>query len=267
MKTSSIDTRPTLQRVAILLAIVIQIGSTFLPALGFGEPIGNRSDSVRTLITPAGWAFSIWGPLFLGCLVFAIWQALPAQRNNALLGRIGWPAAVALSAQGFWAIYTQFNNLTIISAIIILVSLIGLLMILRVLVTAPKLTTKERWLVALVFSALAAWLTAASIVNISATLVYSGVLSDGPYPTITALIVAVGGIIASLAVVRSRGNPWYALVFCWALFAIYFRGGQESDLIAWACAGSGVLVAMATFIGLSQAANRRHWFGRKAQPG
>ena len=81
--------RSTFQRIAIILAVVIQIGATFLPQLGLGEAIGDRSDSVHKLLTPAGWAFSIWGPLFGLSAAFAIWQALPRQKCNDLLDRIG----------------------------------------------------------------------------------------------------------------------------------------------------------------------------------
>ena len=66
--------RPMVQRLAVIIAVFVQIGATFLPQLGFGDPIGDRSDSVRTLITPSGWAFAIWGPLFLGSALFAHWQ-------------------------------------------------------------------------------------------------------------------------------------------------------------------------------------------------
>ena len=216
---------------------------------------------MRTLITPSGWAFAIWGPLFLGSALFAIWQALPAQRDNALLDRIAWPAAIALAAQGVWATYTQFANLTFVSAIIILVSLGGLLVCLRALSAQPSLTNGERWFAGLVLSALAAWLTAASIVNISATLVYHGVGGGFAYPEAAAAMVGIGGIIAALAVARSKGNPWYALVFCWALLAIYFRGGQQSSFIAYACIAAGALVVVATAKCLLSADNRRHWLG------
>ncbi len=254
--------RSAVQRIAVILAVVIQIGATFLPQLGFGEPIGDRSDSVRTLITPAGWAFAIWGPLFFGSAVYAIWQALPSQRDNVLLDRIGWPSVVALSMQGIWATYTQFANLTVVSAMIILVSLVALLIILRRIVAFERpMTLAERIIVAVTFSALAAWLTAASIVNISATLAYYGIGGNFEFPLITAGIVAVGGIIAALAVAGSRGNPWYALVFCWALLAIYFRGGQENGAIALACLISALLVLGAAMMGLKDRANRHHWFG------
>lgn len=254
--------RSAAQRIAITLAVMWQIGATFLPQLGLGEPIGDRSDSVRTLITPSGWAFAIWGPLFFGSAVFAIWQALPKQSDNALVREIGWWAALALAAQGAWATYTQWANLTVISAIIIATSLAALLAVMRIMVRFERdFTLPERLIVALTFSALAAWLTAATIVNISATLVYYGVAGGFEYPGIAAALVLVGGLIASAAVARSRGNPWYALVFCWALLAIYFRGGQEAASIAVACGISAALVILGAAMGLRIPANRRRWFG------
>ncbi|WP_369766096.1 aquaporin [Erythrobacter sp. SD-21] len=259
---TSTTPRSAFQRLAIILAVVVQIGATFLPQLGYGEPIGDRSDSVRTLITPAGWAFAIWGPLFFGSAFYAIWQALPAQRDNVLLAQIGWPSVLALSMQGVWAIYTQFANLTVISALIIVTSLAALLVILHRLVAFERpFSLAERTIVAITFSALAAWLTAASIVNISASIVYHGVGGSGQFPMITAMIVAVGGVIAAVAVARSRGNPWYALVFAWALFAIYMRGGQENGAIALATLVAGLLVLGAVVVALKAKANRHHWFG------
>ena len=254
--------RSALQRLAIIVAVFIQIGATFLPQLGFGEPIGSRSDSVRTLVTPAGWAFAIWGPLFFGSAVFAIWQTLPAQRDNVLLDKIGWASVVALSMQGVWAIYTQFANLTFISAVVILISLLALLSILRTLVGFERpFSLAERLIVALTFSALAAWLTAASIVNVTASLVFHGVGGGGAFPMIAAIIIVAGGVIAALATVHSRSDPWYALVFCWALLAIYARGGQESGAVALASLISGILVLGAMALGLRTRANRHHWFG------
>ena len=254
--------RSGLQRLAIVLAVIVQIGATFLPQLGLGEPIGERSDSVRTLITPAGWAFAIWGPLFFGSAVYALWQALPAQRRNVLLDRIGWPSVVTLSMQGIWAIYTQFANLTAISVAIILTSLAALLVILRRLVDFERpFSLAERIIVTVTFGALAAWLTAASIVNIAASLVYHGVGEGGEYPLIAAAIVLVGGAISGVAVARSRGNPWYALVFCWALLAIYLRGGQQNGAIAIACVVSAIIVVAAAIAALRKRGNRHHWFG------
>jgi hypothetical protein len=255
------STRPAIQRLAIILAVVVQIGAGFLPRFGIGEFIGARSDAVRTLITPAGWAFAIWGPLFLLSIMFAIWQALPAQRSNALLTRIGWPAAIALAAQGVWSTYTQLANLTALSAAIILVSLAGLLIVLRALVAEPSLSRGERIFVVPAFSALAAWLTAATIVNISASLKYHGLAGAEPAPLVTTVMIVIGSLIAATAAWQSRGAPLYGLVFAWALFAINAAGGQRFASIGWAAIFGIVLVLAVTGWQLSRRDSRRHWFG------
>lgn len=254
--------RSDLQRIAVVLAMILEIGATFLPSLGLGDPIQERSDATRTLITPSGWAFAIWGPLFAGSFVFAIYQALPAQRDNALLDRLAWPATGAFAAIGMWAVYTQFYALTAVSVAIIVTALACLLTVFRILVDTPRdFSRGERWLVVLVFSALAAWLTAASIVNIAATLTYYGVDAGGANAMLAAAVVIVGGIIVALAVWRGRGNPIYAAVFLWALSAIYGAGGQVAAPVAYATILAGVLVIIATTLQLRHAANRRHWLG------
>jgi hypothetical protein len=253
--------RSTAQRSAIVLAVFFQIAATALPALGIGDPIGSQSDAVRTLITPAGWAFSIWGALYLGSIVFAFYQAFPAQYRNDLLDRTGWFAAGAFFGNGLWALYTQLYDLTVISVIIIASTLACLLVIPRRIVAAKRLSRGDRWLFALPLTALAAWLTAATIVNVAASLTYHGVGEAGGYPLVSAAVIVVGGLIASLAVNRSRGCPWYAAVFLWALLAIYLQGGQRASAVAIAAVVSAVLVLGAALSGLRKHENRRHWFG------
>lgn len=254
--------RSDLQRIAVILAMILEIGATFLPNLGLGDPIQERSDATRTLLTPSGWAFAIWGPLFAGSFLFAIYQVLPAQRDNALLDRIGWPVAGAFSAIGLWAVYTQFYALTAVSVAIILTALVCLMAVYRVLVGMERgFTRSERWLAVLVFSALAAWLTAASIVNIAATLTYYGVDAGSANAMLAAGVVLVGGIIVALAVWRGRGNPIYAAVFLWALSAIHFAGGQVAPPLALATVVAGLLVIAAVVLKLRDAANRQHWLG------
>ena len=246
---------------AVIVAALLQIVTTSLPALGIGDPIGSQSNAVRTLITPAGWAFSIWGPLFAGTIAFAIYQALPGQRTSALLARIRLPAASAFLGNALWALYTQFFGLAVFSAVIIILTLSCLIAIYRVFARwEPNFSTGERWLAVLPLSALAAWLTAATIVNIAATLLFYGVDGGEAAPLISALVVLTGGIIACLALVRGRGNPFYAVVFLWALSAIYAAGGQRAEPVAIATGVAALLVIAGAAIGLRSASLRR-WFG------
>ena len=246
---------------APLMFAILQILIPVLPQLGVGEPIGDQSDTVRSLVTPAGWAFSIWGPLYAGSILFAVYQALPSQRDNGLLMQIRWPAASAFLGNAVWALYTQSFGLSVISALIILFTLISLLIIMRRFVfwSAP-LTSGERWCAVLPLSALASWLTAASIVNIAATLKFHGVEGGDATPIIAAAIIVVGGVIAAAALIRIQGNPPFALVFLWALAAIYSSGGTEASEVALATGIAALLVIVTTIVGLRSGGTTR-WFG------
>src|SRR5690606_10938353 len=120
-----------------------------------------------------------------------------------------------------------------------------------------------RWCAVLPLSALAAWLTAATIVNITASLRFHGVEAGAAAPPITAAVVMVGGIIAALALLRGRGNPPYAVVFLWALGAIYAAGAQQSGTVAIAVVLAAVLVIAGFLAGLRKAGLDR-WFGPPA---
>lgn len=235
--------------IAVLLAAAFQILTPLLPQLGVGRPIGDQSDAVRTLITPAGWAFSIWGALYLGSTLFAIYQLLPAQRDNPLIARIRWPAAGAFLGNGLWAAYTQVFGLSAISVSIIILTLACLVAIYRVFEGA-RLGTGERWLAYVPLSALTAWLTVATTVNIAASLRFHGVEGGAAAPMIAGAVVVAAGVIAATALIRGRGNLPYALVFLWALAAIFAAGGQEAALVAGATAVAAVLVVVGLAMGM-----------------
>ena len=123
-----------------------------------------------------------------------------------------------------------------------------------------RFSTVERWLAMLPLSALAAWLTAATIVNIASALRFHGVEAGDAVPTVAAAIIVFGGVIAAAALVAGEGNPPYVLVFLWALAAIYAAGGQEASIVAAAVAIAALLVIGATIMGLRRGGTER-WFG------
>jgi hypothetical protein len=223
-----------LPHLAVLLTAALQILTPLLPQIGIGEPIGSRSLAVRTLITPAGWAFSIWGALYLGATVFAVFQALPAQRQDALLHHLRWPAAGAFLGNALWAAYTQLYGLSFVSVLIITLTLTCLIIAYHALSNATVSKT-EWWCAYLPLSALAAWLTVATTVNIAASLRYHGVEGG-------AAVIVIAGLIAATVLVRGRGNLPYAAVFLWALAAIFAAGGRAAGPIAVATGVAAILV-------------------------
>lgn len=247
--------------IATFMLALAQILTPLLPMIGIGSPVGEQSADTQTLITPAGWAFAIWGPLYFGTIAYAIWQLLPAQRDSVLVRRIGWHAAGAFLGNAVWVAYTQLWGLGVPSVLIIMFTLVNLLAILRVFAAAPSFTRAERLAAVLPLSALAGWLTAATIVNIAAALNFHDIVLPGPAPLISAAILVVGGVIVAAALVGTGGNPWYPLPFLWALFAIHQKAGQVHGEIATAAIAAGLLVIATLVVMLASVARRTRYLG------
>ena len=66
------------------------VGALFQVLAGAIVPIGAIAGERPSLVIPADYAFAVWGPIFLLCLAYATYQALPANRHDPLLRRVGW---------------------------------------------------------------------------------------------------------------------------------------------------------------------------------
>ena len=62
-----------------IFAAIFQVYASYV----VGDSVGAVAQEVHSLITPASYAFAIWGPIFLLCALYAIYQALPAERESA----------------------------------------------------------------------------------------------------------------------------------------------------------------------------------------
>ncbi len=87
--------RQILVVVTVLVTIIINILADALPINGLNT--GKISDTFHVYFVPAGYVFSIWGIIYIGLIAYAIYQALPAQKQNPrlqvhrLVGRVGRP--------------------------------------------------------------------------------------------------------------------------------------------------------------------------------
>ena len=67
----------------VIATITINILANALPLNGLNT--GEISDQFLVLFVPAGYVFSIWGLIYIGLIAYAIFQALPSQRENPRL--------------------------------------------------------------------------------------------------------------------------------------------------------------------------------------
>src|SRR6476620_7794288 len=68
-----------IRSILVLAATIGVIAFNWLAATGrLGSDTAAISAKYPTLVTPAGYAFSIWSLIYLGLIVFSIYQLLPA---------------------------------------------------------------------------------------------------------------------------------------------------------------------------------------------
>ena len=95
-----------LAAVIAVIALVILLGVGVI-GTRVEESSGGALAADATLIAPAGPAFSIWTPIYLGLAAYTVWQWLPDQATDRRHRAIGWLAAASMVLNALWLLVTQ----------------------------------------------------------------------------------------------------------------------------------------------------------------
>ena len=82
-----IEQRDRFRTIAVAVTAVAQLCASPLTTLAMGPSsnTGAISDDNISPVTPAGYAFAIWGLIYLACVALAVYQLLPRQRDREVL--------------------------------------------------------------------------------------------------------------------------------------------------------------------------------------
>ena len=192
------------------LANIIPIG---------GNTTGELSDQYPSLFTPAGYVFSIWGLIYLLLAVFIVYQALPSQKDNPRLRRLGYAFAWSCLFNFGWIFAWHFEIIWL-SELFMLGLLASLILCYERLGIGKTAVSTTEWLTTrLPFSVYLGWITVATVANTSVLLLELGADIDWVAPLWAAIAIAAAVVIGYL-VVRQRGDVPYALVLVWAFVGI-----------------------------------------------
>jgi benzodiazapine receptor len=220
-----------------------------------GQNTGEVSAKYPSLFTPAGFTFSIWGLIYLSLTAFVVYQALPAQRGNLTLSKIGPLFITNCVANAAW-IFVWHYELLWASLLLMAVILLTLIQIYRTLLAAGPASSKSEWLFLRVpFSLYTGWITVASIANISCVQIAMGWDNAG-FSAVdwTLLKLAIAGALGAAVILRLRDIP-YVLVIAWAANGIASRQVETPEVVGAAATLSilAVLLAVAEVIRRSRA--------------
>jgi hypothetical protein len=228
--------------VVILLAtIVINILADALPINGLNT--GKISDSFHVLFVPAGYVFAIWGLIYIGLLAYAVYQALPAQKDNPRLQATGWWVVLGGFANSAWIFLWHYQLFigTLVAMLVLLASLI--VVYLRLGIGQMKTSTGETWAVRIPFSVYLGWITVATVANVTDVLDYLKWNAFGLSAQTWFLVVLAAVLAISTLMSLTRRDVAYNLVILWALGGISYKFSSE-PLIWIASLTTALLVAL-----------------------
>jgi hypothetical protein len=207
-----------------LITIVINILANALPINGLNT--GQISDTFKVFFVPAGYVFSIWGIIYIGLIAYAVYQALPAQRENPRLQATAWWFVLGGLANCAWIFLWQYEQFigTVGAMLILLATLV--MVYLRLGIGQTKVSKGETWAVRIPFSIYLGWITVATVADISDVLWFVKWNQFGI--SASAWMVVILGAVLVIAVLMNflRRDVAYALVILWALAGIAARFPQ-----------------------------------------
>ena len=220
MKTISTKAKSWINLIVFLITLIVN----YLTASGFVNGMSQKvvSNKYNTLITPAGFAFSIWGIIYSLIGISLIYMLVKGKETKVknLIGLLTPIILINFVFNILWNISFSYEKLGI-SAIFIFLLLINLILINKKLYDHRK--EMEYRLTSVAFGIYAGWITIASFVNMLAFLVSINWDGFGISQTIWSPIILLITIVISILVNMKLNNAVYFLPIAWAIFGILIK--------------------------------------------
>lgn len=212
--------------VAAAFAVTLVVNYTVTSGIGVKFTNSDIADSHPTYLLPIGWAFSIWGLIYLLFACFAVYQALPHTWEDAEVESVRRHALAAFALNVCWLYLFSFEVYWI--AFLFIAAYAGTLLhavnTLGMDFTSANSSWKSKLLVAAPFSANASWVVVATCLQTGVNFIEEGWVASPDF------CCGLLFLAASLAVVQcaKRADVFYGFVAFWALFGIINNQAEGS---------------------------------------
>ena len=221
---------------SVVLALTVNILASTLPLNG--QNTGEISDRFQVFFVPAGYVFAIWGVIYIGWIAFAIYQALPAQKESPRLRKLGYLFALSGLLNAAWLFCWHYNQFGL--SVLVMLGLLGLLIAsyLRLDVGRTPVGTAEKWCVDVPFSIYLGWISVAAIANVTDWLYFVNWNGFGIAPEIWAVIMLLVASLVGVMMALTRRDSAYLFVFAWSFAGIAVKQAATPMVTyaAWAAA-------------------------------
>ncbi len=233
----------------LLLALAMPVVAWFSSQGAFGPDNGTISGRYPTLLVAVGYAFAIWGLIFLLDLVYAAWQATGERRRDPTLTRIAPWAAAGFALTALWMPLFSMGWFWACLAVIFLA--FACLARCALILTRDEQQLPRQWLMAWTpLSLHAGWLSVAAFLNLAQVIVAYRLLSTTDMLGWSLVLFAVAAFVLLALNQRMRGNIDYVAAAVWGLIAIYLQQStwdvRGADVAAWVALGIAAALVVQT---------------------
>lgn len=234
-----------------IIVLLATIGINYLSNTGLlnNETMASISAKYQNLFTPAGYAFSIWGLIYLGLLGFVIYYGPFAKNTEAKEKTIlntGWWFVISCIANSLW-IFTWLYEYTLLTIPIMMLLFVSLLKIIwNNCGLIESRDFKTTVFLRLPFYIYSGWISVALIADVAAYLKKIQWSGFGIPETGWTVLMFIIAAVIHLYMVWKQNMSTFALVAVWALIAIAVANQYSNQAVYI----SAIVTALFVFVNI-----------------
>lgn len=247
--------RDAVRQVVVLVGALL---ATFAGFWGSGAGGGRSQQEVgdgalaadATPVAPGEPAFGIWSVIYLGLVAYAVWQALPAQRDDARQRRTGWLVLASMVLNAAWIGVVQADLLALSVVVIVVLLAVLLVAVARLGERGPS-GPVEAVVVDGTVGLYLGWVTVATVANAFAVAVAAGVDATSAGAEAWAVVgLAAAGAAGVGYALWTRGQPAIGAAIAWGLTWVVVARTTGEPRSGPAAAAAGVAAAVVVAVTL-----------------
>ncbi len=236
-----------LNTVALVATIIIN----YLSNTGYfnGETMSSVSGRYENIFTPAGYAFSIWGLIYLSLSAFLVYQfRLSARDQQNDIKTIGAWFIISCIANSAWVVAWLYDQIGVSVLLMIILFLSLAQIVIRLNIATKNAPLPRSLLVYLPFSIYIGWISVALIANIAAWLTKISWNGWGISESSWAVIMIIIAGLVNLFVLWKRNMGMFVLTGGWALVAIAVANWDNASTVATVAVATAVVLICSVLI-------------------
>ncbi|MDG1352989.1 MAG: tryptophan-rich sensory protein [Sulfitobacter sp.] len=218
-----------------ILTILFAISPAFVQDFGGFDPNQFPVPQDNPPVQPAGYAFAIWGVIYLwliGGMGYGLWK----RREDAAWHPMRLALIPSLAVGAIW--------LAVAVASPVWASVLIWVMLITALMALFRSPLHDKWAAALPLGLYAGWLSAASCVSLGLLLAGYGYV-DSTTAAIAAIFLAL--VLASGVQSQLGRVPSYGIAVIWALVAVVVQNAGTNATVAALAGGGAAAMLIPTF--------------------